>query len=209
MESDLGLLRRFLTEDSVFLEVGPGDCAVSRAVSEVVKQVYAIDVSSATASGIPNPDNFQLVVSDGTSIPVPSGTVDVAYSNQLMEHLHPDDAVEQLTNIYTALKPGGLYLCITPNRVNGPHDVSKYFDKVATGLHLREYATAELVALFRSVGFSVSAHLFTRGKSISAPLWVIRLFEAALGILPHAIRRRVTKTRPVKVLLQTIVIGRK
>jgi predicted SAM-dependent methyltransferase len=35
-------------------------------------------------------------------------SVDLAYSNQLMEHLHPDDASEQLANVYRALKPGGV-----------------------------------------------------------------------------------------------------
>ena len=124
VESDLGLLRPFLTGESVFLEIGPGDCAVARAVAQIAKHVYAVDVSSATASEFASPENMELVISDGTSIPAPSGAVDVAYSNQLMEHLHPDDAVEQLANVYDALKPGGVYLCITPNRVSGPHDIS-------------------------------------------------------------------------------------
>jgi hypothetical protein len=31
-----------------------------------------------------------------------------------MEHLHPEDAFEQLRNIIRALAPGGRYVCITP-----------------------------------------------------------------------------------------------
>ena len=61
-----------------------------------------------------------------------------------MEHLHPDDALEQLQNIYSALVPGGIYLCITPNRLSGPQDVSRDFDMVATGFHLKEYTISEL-----------------------------------------------------------------
>ena len=61
--------------------------------------------------------NFELIISDGISIPVPAGSIDFAYSNQLMEHLHPDDAESQLENVFTALRPGGAYLCITPNRL--------------------------------------------------------------------------------------------
>ena len=71
-----------------------------------------------------------------------------------MEHLHPDDAVDQLKNIYNALVNGGKYICITPNRLTGPHDISKYFDNVATGFHLKEYTVTELSGLFREVGFS-------------------------------------------------------
>ena len=70
-----------------------------------------------------------------------------------MEHLHPDDAATQLCNIFRALKPGGRYLCITPNMVSGPPDISQFFYEEATGLHLREYTYAELVRLMRQVGF--------------------------------------------------------
>jgi hypothetical protein len=58
-----------------------------------------------------------------------------------MEHLHPEDALEQLQKIRRTLARGGVYVCITPNRVNGPHDVSGLFDDEARGLHLREYST--------------------------------------------------------------------
>ena len=62
--------------------------------------------------------------------------------------------MKQLKNIYQALAPGGSYLCFTPNRLSGPHDISKYFDEVATGFHLREYTNTELVAIFKKTGFS-------------------------------------------------------
>jgi len=60
------------------------------------------------------PANFTLIISDGCSIPAQRNSVDVAYSNQLMEHLHPDDALEQVHNVLDVLKPGGVYICITP-----------------------------------------------------------------------------------------------
>ena len=104
-----------------------------------MRQVYALDVSAEITSRVSLPSNFKLILSDGTSVPLPPESVDVAYSNQLMEHLHPDDALEQLQGIWRALRPGGVYICLTPNRVNGPHDISQYFDSVATGFHLKEY----------------------------------------------------------------------
>jgi hypothetical protein len=42
------------------------------------------------------PVGFQLLISDGSSIPVPHHSVDLAYSNQLMKHLHTADARAQL-----------------------------------------------------------------------------------------------------------------
>jgi len=204
------LLRDFLTSDSVFLEVGPGDCALSHAVAKLVKHVYAVDVSDAAVRGKSHPDNCTFAISNGVSIPVPQESVDVAYSYQLMEHLHPDDAVEQLTNIRMALKPGGVYLCITPNRLSGPHDVSKYFDPVATGMHLHEYTVGELVKLFEQAGFAVqNVYVFSKGKSLPLPIIVLRLIEGFLEILPYRLRRKLATAKPWKVLLQTMVVARK
>ena len=49
------------------------------------------------------PANASLVLSDGSSVPVLPDSVDGAYSRQLMEHLHPDDAMDQLANLPRAL----------------------------------------------------------------------------------------------------------
>src|SRR6185503_12322595 len=135
----LTLLRRHLHPGVTYLEIGPGDCSLAIAVAKLVRKVYAVDVSNEITREVQLPDNFELVISDGSSIPAPPGSVDVAYSDQVMEHLHPDDAMDQLRNVYESLAPGGLYICITPNRLSGPHDVSQYFEDVATGFHLKEY----------------------------------------------------------------------
>src|SRR5262249_53890709 len=135
----LQFLRRFLKPSHHFLEIGAGDCALSLEVAKQVRRVCAVDVSSKLTESIPRPHNFELLLSDGCSVDVPDGAVDVAYSNQLMEHLHPEDAIRQLREVYRTVKPGGVYVCVTPNRVGGPYDISRHFDKVATGLHLKEY----------------------------------------------------------------------
>ena len=56
-------------------------------------------------------------------------------------------ALEQLQNIHRSLADDWLYICITPNRLDGPHDVSQYFDGVARGFHMKEYTTAALARL--------------------------------------------------------------
>src|SRR3972149_6384290 len=42
---ELKHLQPFLKSDTIFLEIGPGDCALSFAVAKLVKTIYAIDVS--------------------------------------------------------------------------------------------------------------------------------------------------------------------
>jgi SAM-dependent methyltransferase len=202
VERDAAFLRRFLRPSSVFMEIGAGDCALSCLLAADVRRVVAIDVSGEIMRLAPPAANVERVLSDGTSIPVPPGSVDVAFSDQLMEHLHPDDAAEQLRNIYRSLAPGGTYVCITPNRLYGPRDISGYFDDVATGFHLREYAAAELRALFRSTGFSrLRFYAGARGWFVPMPSPVLLAAEAALGALRPGARRRLAGAAPVRALL--------
>jgi SAM-dependent methyltransferase len=207
------LMRRFLHSDSVFLEVGPGDCAFAREVATHVRQVYAVDVSEHAMLGRgPLPANMQAIVSDGCSVAVPAGTVDVAFSSNLIEHLHPDDALEQTRNVFAALKPGGIYMCITPNRLNGPHDVSCKFDEpVAVGFHLKEYAYGDLIPLMKQAGFTdVRGYLDLKGRFITPlPATVMTGFESALNALPAALQARAKRPLPVKAMLLVRVVGRK
>jgi hypothetical protein len=52
--------------------------------------------------------------------------------------------------------PAGIYYRITANRVLGPHDISRYFDSVATGPHMKEYTVGELAKLCRNAEFHKS-----------------------------------------------------
>lgn len=191
----LRILRPYLRPDTTLLEIGPGDCSLSMVIAERVRQVYGLDVSEEITHRLSLPSNFKLILSDGTSVPLPPDSVDVAFSNQLMEHLHPDDALEQLEGIWRALRPGGVYICITPNRLNGPHDISQYFDPVATGFHLKEYTVAELSRLFRKVGFrKIHSLLGRRGTCIPFPVAPVVAGETALGLMPPGVRQLLGRT---------------
>lgn len=210
VRSESKFLTRFSNRDTTFLEVGPGDCALSFEVARFVERVYAVDVSDAITRTSTSPENFQLILSDGCSIPVPQGTVDVAYSNQLMEHLHSEDAYEQLRSIFSALADGGSYVCITPNALSGPHDVSMYFDAVPTGFHLKEYTFSELNALFTEVGFSkVVAYVGAKGVYAALPVAGLVLCEKALCKLPFSFGGVLARILPVRVLLTVRLVGTK
>jgi SAM-dependent methyltransferase len=201
-------IKPFLGKDIKFLEVGPGDCALSFEAARFVNQVYAVDVSEEITKSLAQPQNFHLILSDGTSIPLPPTSINVAYSFQLMEHLHPEDAFEQLDNIFRTLVPGGVYICITPNRLSGPWDISRYFDEVATGFHLKEYTTFELSSLFKKVGFSqVKIYVGARGKYINLPAFPILICETILNSLPYTIRKPIARFLPIRLLLGISLVG--
>lgn len=200
----LNLLKRFLHPSMIFLEVGPGDCSLAFNVARYVKKVYAVDVSHEITANHSQPNNFQLIISDGCSIPLAKNSVDLAYSNQLMEHLHPEDALEQLQNIYDVLIEGGVYICITPNRLSGPHDVSRYFDQIATGFHLKEYTISELADICKMAGFTklqimISVKRFV--LPILLPVSPFKWLEAMLMRLPISASQRVSKWLPIRILL--------
>lgn len=208
VSQQMRFLRRFLKPAATYLEIGAGDCALAKDVAEHVAKVYAVDVSAEVVKNAAMPPNGEVILSDGCSIPVPSASVNVAYSNQLMEHLHPDDALEQLRNLYRALTPGGCYVCVTPNRLNGPHDVSQFFDYRASGFHLREYTTGELRQLFTEIGFRRSVpYVRVLGHFFRLPGWLPPLSERGLELLPDRIRTKIAKRLPARWLLGIYLVG--
>jgi SAM-dependent methyltransferase len=209
VQLELRLLRPFLAPDAVFLEVGAGDCALSIEMARRVRRAYAIEVSEEIVAGITPPPNLELLITDGVEVPVPEGTVTLAYSNQVMEHLHPDDALQQLEGIYRCLAEGGSYVCLTPNRLTGPHDISKYFDEVATGFHLREYTASELARSFAHAGFRRHrVYVGGRGVYRRVPVAAVRIFEVVVELLPRRLRRLVVRT-PLRGFLGVGVVATK
>ncbi|MBM4275647.1 MAG: methyltransferase domain-containing protein [Deltaproteobacteria bacterium] len=198
----LGFLRRFLKDHFLFVELGPGDCSLSLEVAKSVKGVVGLEVSREIAGRPFFSPNFQLALFDGCNLPLSNRTVDIVYSNQVMEHLHPDDAVEQLQSIFAILKPGGLYVCLTPNRINGPHDISRYFDRIATGFHLHEYTNTELGNLLTRAGFSkIRFFVRVRGYYFPFPFFAIKWGERFLTLMPYVLRKFLASRFPFRNLL--------
>jgi len=198
----LRFVSRFINKESCLMEIGASDCAFSINAAPLIRRGIVVDVSKVIVSAAAEAANLEVVISDGVSLPVEPGSVDVAYSDQLMEHLHPDDAWAQLVNVAKAVRPGGVYICITPNRVYGPHDVSRGFDEVATGLHLREYSGREIRKLFLNAGFGrVDFYAGCRGHYVRVPVQLALAAESAFEHLPRFIRR------PIPVLACYVIFG--
>jgi len=198
---EASFLRRFLTPSTVMIEIGPGRCHCAVAIAPLVAKIYGVDVSAVGAGMAGTSPNFELRQTDGIRMPFDSDSIDLVVSNQLMEHLHPDDANEQLREIYRVLRKGGSYICVTPSRVNGPHDCSAYFDDLpcpiragdyqATGLHLKEYTTRELLGLFKAAGFKrMQTWIGVRGRYVALPPSIITSVEVVLRLIPPDRRKR-------------------
>jgi SAM-dependent methyltransferase len=203
-----GLLRGFLSPGSTYLEIGPGSGSVARLIQPHASRVFLVDVTDAGLRGSELPPRTEFFFSDGLSVPVPRESIDLAFSDQVMEHLHPDDALSQLRQIYDAMKPAGRYVCFTPSRLTGPHDISRGFDETATGLHLKEYTIRELNQLFRSTGFSSTFVLAGgRGRYFKVPTRLAGSIEMLLESLPRPVRRRFHTLGVLRALLGVKIVA--
>lgn len=211
-------LRPLLAADGVFLEIGAGSCALAARVAREARRVVAVEASeeavAESVTGSAAPENLELVLSGEIPLALGDESVDVAYSCHFLEHLHPEDALEHAAEVRRVLRPGGAYLGVTPNRVWGPHDISRYFDDVPRGLHLKEYTHADLARIFRRAGFRRTRVL--RGVGVPprfAPVLPTALAEGFLGALPAALRRRLLARLageamvPFRPLEQVMVVG--
>jgi ubiquinone/menaquinone biosynthesis C-methylase UbiE len=208
IEQQLRFLKRFLSPETTYLEVGAGDCLLAFEVANNVSESIAVDVSDSITKNAERPSNFRLLLTNGTEIPVEPGSVKVAYSNQLMEHLHEDDAFEQLQNICSSLAKNGKYICVTPNRINGPHDVSVYYDDIARGFHMKEYTWGELSRLFKKAGFDKTAAYIGFGSLfINVPVYLLAGYENILMALPRKFRKLLMKTSLFRGVLFIRLVG--
>jgi len=211
----LDAIKRLLSPQTKFAEIGAGDCEFAKMVASQVEVAYALEVSfEKVLQEEANGGNLALVPFDGLEIPLPNDYIDIAYSNQVLEHLHPEDALEHLREVHRILKPGGYYLCITPHRLRGPSDISRYFTEEATALHLKEYTYEDLCKMFREVGFrKVWSYIPERKMPFHfvPVVWNI-LLERMIAPLPHPLRKKITMNisrSKVFFLSQVSIIGKK
>jgi SAM-dependent methyltransferase len=165
-------------------------------------------VASSLSSGVSKPDNFSFLQTNGRTFDLEDESVDVAYSNQLMEHLHVDDAQAQLQEILRVLKQGGRYVCVTPNRIGGPWDISMYFDKQATGFHMKEYTVGELRTMFQNLGCS-AVNVYGGGKGIffRLPVGFVCACEWLLQKFPDVISTPLARSLPGRAVLGIRIVA--
>ena len=186
----MALLRPHLTPETEYLEFGAGDCAVTFAVCPHVRRARAVEIADQIPHGSQPPANFELVLYDGDDPGLAAESVDLVFSEQFVEHLHPDDAGAHFALVHRLLRPGGKYVLRTPERWTGPHDVSRWFSETPQGFHLREWSYADLVEAGRRAGYrKFRSYWNARGLCVRWPLLKALAVEALVAHLPLGLRR--------------------
>lgn len=190
----LRLVQRAIGPSTVFLEFGPGDCRFAFAVCTSVQKVYGVDISQQMSRTADTPSNFELIVYDGYQVPLANNSIDVMFSDQLIEHLHQEDTSIHFQIAQRLLRRGGRYIFTTPHRFSGPHDISRYFSDEAEGFHLKEWTYRDLIPLLRAAGFvGWKAYRFVKGFPVRFPGAVALRLEAILEPLERQRRRRISR----------------
>jgi len=150
-------ISRFVGKNQRILEVGCGEGLLSLLLARSSNVVTGIDISDICVA-LANKNklrfaikNADFLIMSATQIDFPSDSFDWVISVDVLEHLHPDDALDHLHEAARVLKKQGKYLLLTPNASAGKH---------AGDLHLKEYNLKELERLFSVTGFTVRAPLF-------------------------------------------------
>jgi SAM-dependent methyltransferase len=154
--------------------------------------------------------NLTWKVSDGVHLDrfEAENSHDVVISDQVLEHLHPEDLTTHLESVHRILVENGRYIFRTPHRFTGPYDVSRVlkFDE-PQGMHLKEYTYQELTAIVKQAGFDQVAYAFVPAKLRSrlSPdqipqfqrfyLQLLIFVERLLALIPfHKLRRAIANT---------------
>jgi SAM-dependent methyltransferase len=180
------LVRKFITKSTLFAEFAPGDCKFAIEVAKQVKHVYGIDISNQLSPNDVLPDNFTMIVYDGYNVKdIEENSLDIIFSDQLIEHIHPEDTKHHFKLAYNLLKKGGKYIFRTPQYHSGPHDISAYFADEPEGFHLKEWTYIEIKQLLRELNYSrLSSFWYAKGIKAAMPYIYFEATEKILNLLP-------------------------
>ncbi len=183
----LDMLRPLVDSQTTVVEFGGGDGALAARLGPLVGEMVVVDVGGGDkpqATGSP-----RRVAPNGLEVELEDGSADLVYSCHFVEHLHPEDLGMHLEEAKRLLRPGGAFVVVTPNRLWGPHDVSRDFLSRPGGLHLVEYSFGSLARRLREAGFRpVRAVRGFGTRQRLQPLSRYAVAESVLSVLTPRLR---------------------
>jgi SAM-dependent methyltransferase len=132
------------------LEAGCGEGYGADLIASVANRVVAVDYDEATVAHVAaRYPRVEMLAGNLAALPLPDASVDVVVNFQVIEHLW--DQPQFVAECARVLRPGGLLLMSTPNRIT----FSPGRDTPINPFHTRELNAAELAELLTDGGFQI------------------------------------------------------
>lgn len=136
--------------DRDVLEAGSGEGYGADLIADVARRVIGLDYDeSAVAHVRARYPRIDMRHGNLAELPLPDASVDVVVNFQVIEHLW--DQGQFVAECLRVLRPGGVLLISTPNRIT----FSPGRDTPVNPFHTRELNAVELTELLESAGFEV------------------------------------------------------
>ncbi|MDV3127111.1 methyltransferase domain-containing protein [Mycobacterium sp. 21AC1] len=136
------------------LEAGCGEGYGADLVAGVARGVIGLDYDEATVAHVrARYPRVDIRHGNLAELPLANGTVDVVINFQVIEHLW--DQAQFVAECFRVLRPGGVFMVSTPNRIT----FSPGRDTPLNPFHTRELNAAELTELLESAGFTLESML--------------------------------------------------
>lgn len=136
------------------LEAGPGEGYGADLIADIARSVTGVDYDEQAVAHIrAKYPRIHMHLGNLANLPIADGAVDVVVNFQVIEHLW--DQGQFVTECARVLRPGGMLLMSTPNRIT----FSPGRDTPLNPFHTRELNAAELTELLEQGGFRVDAML--------------------------------------------------
>lgn len=132
------------------LEAGFGEGYGADLISRVARRVIGVDYDDAAVAHVRDRyPRVEAVQGNLAELPLEDGTVDIVVNFQVIEHLW--DQGQFIAECFRVLRPGGLLMVSTPNRIT----FSPGRDTPINPFHTRELNAAELTELLVEGGFEI------------------------------------------------------
>lgn len=136
--------------DRDVLEAGCGEGYGADLIADVARRVIGLDYDESTVAHVKaRYPRVDIRHGNLAELPLDDASVDVVVNFQVIEHLW--DQAQFVSECFRVLRPGGVFLVSTPNRIT----FSPGRDTPLNPFHTRELNAAELTELLETAGFAV------------------------------------------------------